>query len=172
MYFNAFGSPYYPWYYGSPLFTGYVNPWLFGPGWNDYDSYSPYSSYDGYGAYNGYDSDPPAPYKEYGTQSYPQQENQEQPAEPQASYQRPAYAPAQPQRDPLSSSTIVPELPLTLVYKDGRPAEQIHSYLLTATKLTVLEPRYREIPLDQVNIAATEQVNRAAGVDFRVPLSR
>ena len=155
-----------------PFFTGYVDPWLFGPGWNDYDSYSPYNGYDGYGAYNGYNSDPPAPYKEYGTQPYPQQENQDQSAEPQFPYQRPAYTPPQPPGDSLSSSTVIPELPLTVAYNDGRPSEQIRSYLLTSTKLTVLEPHYREIPLDQVNIAATEQVNRAAGVDFRVPRSR
>jgi len=173
VYFNAFGYPYYPWYYGTPLFTGYVDPWLFGPGWNDYDSFSsPYNGYGGYSAYNGYDTDPPAPYKEYGTQPYPQQDRDDQPAQPQASYQWPAYAPAQPQRESQSSTTVGRELPLTLVYKDGRPAEQIHNYLLTATKLTVLEPHYREIPLDEVNIAATEQVNRAAGLDFRVPRSR
>jgi hypothetical protein len=56
-----------------------------------------------------------------------------------------------------------------LIFKDGRPSEQIHNYLLTATTLTVLDQKYREIPVDQINLDATEQTNRADGIDFRVP---
>jgi hypothetical protein len=33
----------------------------------------------------------------------------------------------------------------------------------------VYEPHYRQIPLEQVDVAATVAANREAGVDFRVP---
>ena len=58
---------------------------------------------------------------------------------------------------------------VTVVFKDGRPAEQIHNYLLTSTTLTVLDQKYRDIPLDQVDILATQKTNRVDGIDFRVP---
>jgi hypothetical protein len=62
-----------------------------------------------------------------------------------------------------------PQQAVTLIFNDGRPSEQIHNYLLTATTLTVLDQKYREIPLGQINLAATEETNRAAGIDFHVP---
>jgi hypothetical protein len=62
-----------------------------------------------------------------------------------------------------------PEQAVTVIFKDGRPSEQIHNYLLTSTTLTVLDPKYRVIPLDQINLAATEATNQADGIDFRVP---
>jgi hypothetical protein len=58
---------------------------------------------------------------------------------------------------------------VTLIFNDGRPSEQIHNYLLTATTLTVLDQKYREIPLGQINLAATEAKNRAEGIDFHLP---
>jgi hypothetical protein len=57
----------------------------------------------------------------------------------------------------------------TLVFKDGRPAEQVHNYLLTRTTLYVQDQNRRSIPVDQLDLAATEKTNRDAGVDFQVP---
>jgi hypothetical protein len=58
---------------------------------------------------------------------------------------------------------------VTLVFKDGRPAEQIHNYMLTRTTLYVQDERRREIPVDELDLAATVKANKAAGVDFQVP---
>ncbi len=58
---------------------------------------------------------------------------------------------------------------VTLVFKDGRPTEEIHNYMLTRKTLYVQGQRLREIPVDQLDLAATEKVNQEAGVDFRLP---
>jgi hypothetical protein len=58
-----------------------------------------------------------------------------------------------------------------VIFRNGRAPEQIHNYLLTRTTLTVLDQPYRQIPLDQIDIAATVETNRKAGVDFSVPRS-
>ena len=67
------------------------------------------------------------------------------------------------------SSAALDSPSVTVIFKDGRPEEHIHDYLLTADTLTVFEPHYRQIPLDQVNLAATQATNLEAGVEFRVP---
>jgi len=68
-----------------------------------------------------------------------------------------------------ASNLGTPQQAVTVVFNDGRPSEQIHNYLITPTTLTVLDQKYREIPLDQINVTATQQTNRADGIDFRVP---
>ena len=59
--------------------------------------------------------------------------------------------------------------PVTIVFNDGRLAEQIHNYLLTPTTLYILDQHRQEIPIDSLDLAATEKVNRDAGVDFSLP---
>lgn len=60
--------------------------------------------------------------------------------------------------------------PLTVIFKDGRAAESIENYIMTATVLTDLDSHhYERIPLDQIDLAATQQANRANGVDFQIP---
>ena len=76
------------------------------------------------------------------------------------------------QRAPYSgqpSSASVAEAPVTLVFKDGRPPQQIRNYMVTATTLSVLDQQYRAIPVDQIDLAATAKANRDAGVDFSLP---
>ena len=58
---------------------------------------------------------------------------------------------------------------VTLVFKDGRPPEQIHNYILSRTTLSVLDEHRHDIAVDQLDLAATEKANREAGVDFRLP---
>ena len=58
---------------------------------------------------------------------------------------------------------------VTLVFKDGRPAEKIHNYALTRTTLYVTDGRHREIAVADLDLAATEKANRAAGVNFQLP---
>jgi hypothetical protein len=76
---------------------------------------------------------------------------------------RPLYQRALP--EPAAEDAV------TLVYKDGRPSEQIHNYMLTRTTLFVQDQRRREIAVTDLDLAATEKVNRAAGVDFQLPAS-
>lgn len=61
------------------------------------------------------------------------------------------------------------QIATTIVFNDGRPSEQIHNYALTQTTLFVLDQQHRDIPLDQINVAETQKVNRASGVSFQVP---
>jgi hypothetical protein len=77
---------------------------------------------------------------------------------------RPAYAKPLPEPDDASA--------VTLVFKDGRPTEQIRDYMLTRTTLYVQEKRLREIAVTDLDLAATEKVNHDAGVDFQLPDSR
>jgi hypothetical protein len=83
---------------------------------------------------------------------------------PQYPPQRPAYAaaPQLPAREPE------PEEAVTLVFKDGRPAEQIHNYMLTRTTLYVRDQHHSEIPLAELDLAATKKANHDAGVDFEL----
>lgn len=162
-YWGGYGYS-YPYYYAGPIFTGYVDPWLFSP--DDYGYGNGDASYGGYG----YGGNVPAPYREYGTQPAAPDEYPDQSTPAQSAAARPAYTPQS--APPAYSSTAAPEDPVTVIFKDGRAPEQIHNYLLTSTTLTVLDAHYRQIPLDDVNIAATVAANRAAGVDFRVPAAR
>ncbi len=60
----------------------------------------------------------------------------------------------------------------TLIFKDGRPPVQVHNYALTANTLYALDGESRqEIPLSLLNVPATVEANRAAGVDFALPVS-
>jgi len=70
---------------------------------------------------------------------------------------------AQPSPSPESAEAV------TLVFKDGRPPEQIHSYILTRNMVYVRDPHPRDIPTDQLDLAATAKVNQDAGVDFQLP---
>ena len=58
---------------------------------------------------------------------------------------------------------------VTLIFKDGRPPEQIHNYLLTRTTLYVGDQNRRDIPTSQLDLVATAKVNHDAGIDFRLP---
>jgi hypothetical protein len=174
----------YPYYYPGAIFTGYVDPWLFGPDDYGYDNSNGYAANDGYGGYSGYGNDVPAPYRNYGQQPddsgnpyppeyrqqpYPSDDENQQPPPQRPSSGRPAYngqGVTQGMSEPAREDAV------TVIFKDGRPAEQIHNYLLTSTTLTVLDAHRQQIPLDDVNLEATVAANRAAGVDFRVPAAR
>jgi hypothetical protein len=61
---------------------------------------------------------------------------------------------------------------VTLVFKDGRPSEEIHNYMLTRTTLYVQDEHRREISVDEIDLTATQKANKDAGVEFRLPGSR
>jgi hypothetical protein len=78
------------------------------------------------------------------------------PYQPSSDLARPAPAPAN-------------EEAVTLIFKDGRPPEQIHNYILTRTTLYVGDRQRRAIPTNQIDLNATAKVNQDAGVDFQLP---
>ncbi len=46
----------------------------------------------------------------------------------------------------------------------------MQNYIMSGKVLTDLDPRhYEQIPLDEVDVAATERFNTAAGVEFQIP---
>jgi len=75
-------------------------------------------------------------------------------------------APRMPYRPSAQPSAPAGQESITLIFKDGRPAEQIQNYVLTPT--TIYAGR-RNIALDEIDIAATQKANRDAGVDFQLP---
>jgi hypothetical protein len=84
----------------------------------------------------------------------------------------PAPAPAPPQSAAeLTDGLEHPEI--TLVFHDGRPPLKVHSYALTGTALLAVESgKQTRIPLSDLDLPATEERNRANGVDFSIPGSR
>jgi hypothetical protein len=69
---------------------------------------------------------------------------------------------------PVAPRPIEPD-EVTLVFKDGRPAQKIHNYALTRTTLYVTDGRHREIAVADLDLVATEKANREAGVNFQLP---
>ncbi|MGE5205151.1 MAG: hypothetical protein ACM3PW_06020 [Chlamydiota bacterium] len=82
----------------------------------------------------------------------------------------PAPAPQAPApRDEARVET--PPTPTTLVFRDGRRSE-VENYAIVGNTLWVFnEQRRRKIPLAQLDLTATEQVNEDRGVDFVMPPS-
>jgi hypothetical protein len=57
-----------------------------------------------------------------------------------------------------------------VIFKNGRASETMQNYMVNSRALTDLDQQhYEQIPLDQIDVAATEQANRARGLDFQVP---
>jgi hypothetical protein len=84
---------------------------------------------------------------------------------------QPPYRGPYPPAPILSNSSPAPEgeEPVTIVFKDGRQPEQIHNYILTRSTLFVGDKQRREIPTEQLDLAATAKANQDAGIDFRLP---
>jgi hypothetical protein len=152
-YFSGYGVPFF---YGLPDWIG-LGPLGCYP---DTEVYGDDDAND-YGA-PGCDSVPPPPSDQptiYGGDGY---ENGRPPYEP-------GYEPPPPAPPPSQAPTN--EIATTIVFKDGRPSEQIHNYALTQTMLYVLDQNNRDIPLNQIDVAATEKVNQKAGIEFQIPVA-
>lgn len=61
--------------------------------------------------------------------------------------------------------------PVTVVFNNGQPPALVYNYVLTPTTLYVLDGYRYAVPLTAVDVAATDRVNRMAGVDFHLPFS-
>ena len=104
----------------------------------------------GYEPQGPYDDAPPIPYTADNIEPEPQ-----------------SRAPITVTAGPLYNNDAV-----TLVFKDGRAPETIHNYALTRTTLYVTDGKRQVIPVASLDLAATERANRAAGVDFELPVAQ
>jgi len=139
---------------------GWLGPSYLGPGYLGY----PYDyGYDdsGYGN-SGYDN---SGYDNSAAPYYPDQGYGQPPYE----QDQPAPAPAYQLPTPPPSPAPIRQDAVTLVFKDGRPAEQIHNYILSNTKISIWDQHPHDVAIDQLDLAATEKANRDAGVDFHLP---
>jgi hypothetical protein len=143
--FNARRRSFDHWYlYSYPTWPGYGYPWVIDPGFYDWGDDYGTPAYDQGGAVAS-----PA--------LYPDEENAA-PAEQAIASARVAI-PAPP-----------PEQPLTVIFRDGRPPVKMQNYMMTSKVLIDLDSQhYQQIPLDQVDEAATQRANSAEGVDFQIP---
>jgi hypothetical protein len=77
-----------------------------------------------------------------------------------------------PYEAPVEAAPLHDQPATTLIFSDGRPAVEVHNYALTGSTLYALDGDSRqEIPLSQLNIPATTEANRKAGVDFALPVA-
>jgi hypothetical protein len=113
----------------------------------------------------------PAPQSaDYG--NVPPPDYVQQPSGPQlAANAAPPFRP--PYQEQINTPPVHAQPATTLVFKDGRPSLQVHNYALTASTLYALDGEsHQEIPLSLLNVPATIETNRAAGIDFALPVSR
>ena len=160
--FDARKRQFQNWYVNTyPNWPGYEYPYLIDPGfydWGDsdnsaYDNSAPGSSESDQAYDQAYDQGGPVPLypPPYPNQGY------------NAPIQQPAAAPAGP-------TAPEPERLLTVIFKSGRAPTMVRNYLMTTKVLNDLDSQhYEQIPLDQIDLAATLRINNAAGVDFQVP---
>lgn len=153
-----------PDYFGEPFYdnsfyddsSAYAQPDYVQP---DYaDNTYPQSGPEGYAPY----PQTPYPDTQYPQQQYPQAQY------PDAQYPQPQTTAITPQMQYVPGSSDI----VTLIFKDGRPPEQIQNYIATRQTLTVINGnRHREIPIADLDIPATIKANRETGVGFQLPAS-
>lgn len=163
---RAYISPYRSVY----VYPYYAAPWIgYGPGYFDDSDSSDYDNLQTAAGVNPENGD----YLDqsgYGPQ-VPDTDPNSQGLRPWPA--RGPYAPhaseAQPYAGAPSAAPAAEQPSITLVFKDGRPSMQIRNYLLTQSTLYTGDGLRREIPLSDLDLAATADANRNSGVDFRLP---
>jgi hypothetical protein len=146
---SRYRRPYYPYFYSN---STYLAPGLLNSYWD--------SDY-------GYYGDDSSTVAAQQPQSQGEEAYEQQPS--------PDYGPYQGQDVPPPPPGPVEPVPLaetTLIFKDGH-SQQVHNYAMTQTILYVLDDassgRRTEIPLDKIDLEATQRTNRDAGIEFNVP---
>jgi hypothetical protein len=138
--------------------------------------YPAYFGYGGFYGYAGYPDDSSYAEQPQAAPAYQDANYQDMNAQappPDSGYEgsygqapgRPAYQPQAP------AAAAIPDQPeTTLLFKDGRPPQQVQNYAVTSTTLYVLDgERRRAIPLDEIDLPQTQKTNRDAGLDFDIP---
>jgi hypothetical protein len=156
-----------------PYRSGYGYPYLIDPNafnlglydWSDSDNSAP-------GSYESDSSQPGSPESDQGPGSYASDQNGSVPPY-LAPYPNQGHAPPVTQAGAAAPDVPTPAVSdraLTVIFKTSRAPIEVQNYLLTAKVLTDLDSQhYEQIPLDQVDLAATRRFNSFAGVDFQVP---
>ncbi len=142
-------------YAPSPYDPGPYGPGPYGPSAYGSGAYGSGSEGSGQGVGGEYYPYPPVPYLSVPTKMLGAGEQGLVP-----SRMEPAISPV----PSLYDSSAV-----TLIFKDGRPPEKIHNYALTRTMLYVADGKHQQIPISELNLAATQKVNQQNGVDFQLP---
>ena len=148
----------------------YAYPYVADPGFYDWGAtdYSenqqdPYAAAQPeQGAGSGYGAEEPPP-------EIPQQPAQPATHDPSAAPQLQEYhfASASP-----AAATPISAKPLTVIFKGGRAPEKMQNYMVTSSALTNLDgEHFEKIPLDEIDVLATQQANRRSGIDFEVPVA-
>ncbi len=134
-----------------------------------------YPAYIGYGGFYGdagYPDD--SSYAEQPQAAPAYQDMNAQAPPPDSGYEGSyGQAPARPAYQPQAAApAAIPDQPeTTLLFKDGRPPQQVQNYAVTSTTLYVLDgERRRAIPLDEIDLPQTQKTNRDAGLDFDIPV--
>ncbi len=168
--FDARRRSFANWYlYNYPAWPGYGYPYVIDPGFYDWGDSDDSADDQGSAAPND-----EAPYADYGA-PYPDQ-GYGAPGEPpqqgfadenppwSAPVQRPEYA------GQSIAAAPADEPALTVIFKSDRAPLKMQNYIMSGKVLTDLDPHhYEQIPLEEVDVAATERINTAAGVDFQIP---
>jgi hypothetical protein len=154
---HGYRQPYRPYYYAR---STYLVPGLLNSYW-DYPG-----EYDAQDNYAGDQSEQPSQTGDNGNYEPEAAPNDSEQA-PRMTYQAQDVPPP-----PPGAPEPLPQAAITLVFKDGH-SQQVHNYALTKTMLYVLDDaasgRRPGIPLDTIDVAATERTNQASGLDFSIP---
>jgi hypothetical protein len=157
--------PFYPAYYYDPFLFGYDNSYVQGDssvpagGTFNNESQPPANDEVAYPQYRPY-VEPNAVIDDQGHVYVRQSESNMSAAQPSAREQ---------QQPPESSSTSTEQEPRTvLIFKDGRQLE-VSNYAIMGSTLYLFAGDHRKIPLDNLDLAATEKANSDRGIEFRVP---
>lgn len=185
--FDARRRQFQSWYVSTyPYWPGF--PYLLDPNfynlglydWGDSDNSAP-GSYESDSSQPGSDESgnyEPGSYEpgSYEPGSYePDQDGPPPPYPPPYPNQGPPYSNDAPLAQAGAAAPAVPApalsaQPLTVIFKGGRAPIEVENYLMTAKVLTDLDSEhYEQIPLDQIDLAATKRFNTFAGVDFQIP---
>jgi hypothetical protein len=153
----------YPFVYGAyPFVYGYGSPLAYGLPYGD-DQYDTSAAQQP----DYYQQQPDYGEQDYGPQGY----GPEAPGPQVAANAPPPFRPAY--QGEAVAAPLHAQPATTLIFKDGRSPVQVHNYALTGSTLYDLDGESRkEIPLALLNVPATIEANRAAGVDFALPASR
>jgi hypothetical protein len=179
----GYGGPGYGWLdandpgYDSGYDSGYdpESPSGFDPGYGDNGAYDVGPYQDGSSvAAEGYGAQEPGGEQAFGAEEPPVPYSEPGSGSGAGVTRNSSIARSSP--DARSSSVARPSLydndAVTLIFKDGRAPEKIYNYALTRTTLYVTDAKRQEIPVAALDLAATEKVNRTAGVRFQLPVTQ
>jgi len=157
--------------YRRPYVSVYAPGYAYGPGWiaPNYLGYSDDTGSDDSSSPDSAAPDSLAPPNTAPDANMVQDGSDQQPPDDQALPPWPYGGAAQPSpAQQFTAPASAAEEAVTVVFKDGRPPQQIRNYILTRDTL-YLNDHHPDIPVDQIDLAATVKVNREAGVDFHLP---